>query len=76
MGPSAHSYNGSKRRWNINKTLSYIKKINEGIQYYEEETLTKNDRFNELIMTGLRTLSGVSLAELKSEVSDQIFLSF
>ena len=76
VGPSAHSYNGSKRRWNINKNPLYIKKINEGIQYYEEETLTKNDRFNELIMTGLRTLSGVSLAELKSEVSDQIFSKF
>ncbi len=65
LGPAAHSYNGTQRRWNIANNAKYIKGINND-NYYEIETLSKNDIFNELIMTGLRTMWGVNLDQIKA----------
>ena len=60
IGPSAHSFDGKHRSWNIRNNPTYIKKIQEGILPSEVETLTTIDRYNEHIMTGLRTIWGVS----------------
>ncbi|MDN6279668.1 MAG: radical SAM family heme chaperone HemW [Psychroflexus sp.] len=65
IGPSAHSYDGFHRSWNINNNIKYIKAISANELPKEEETLSKTDRFNEYIMTGLRTKYGVSLQKIK-----------
>ncbi len=65
IGPSAHSYDGSRRRWNLAHNLKYAKAIAEGKDYFEEEVLSPRDRYNEAVMTGLRTIWGVSLAQIK-----------
>jgi len=64
IGPAAHSFNGNQRRWNIANNALYIKKIKMD-EYYESETLTKKNIFNELLMTGLRTSKGVDLNRIK-----------
>jgi len=63
LGPVAHSYKDNQRRWNVANNALYIKNINTG-KYFETESLTKKDIFNELIMTGLRTSRGVSLESI------------
>ena len=60
IGPSAHSYNGISRQWNIQNNPKYIKGIRSGNRLFEEEILSIKNRFNEYLMTGLRTKWGVS----------------
>ena len=67
IGPSAHSYDGKKRGWNIRNNSKYIKSINQDILPLEEEILTVMDRYNEYIMTGLRTIWGISLKKIQTE---------
>jgi oxygen-independent coproporphyrinogen-3 oxidase len=67
IGPSAHSYDGKKRGWNVSNNSLYIKSIQENKLPIEIETLTKTDRYNEYIMTGLRTIWGVSLERIEQE---------
>ena len=67
IGPSAHSYNGISRSWNISNNSLYLKSIAENILPSETETLTKTDRYNEYVMTGLRTIWGISLDRIERE---------
>lgn len=67
IGPSAHSYNGISRSWNIANNSLYMKAIQEGRLPAETEKLTVADRYNEYIMTGLRTIWGVSLERVERE---------
>ena len=67
IGPSAHSYDGEKRGWNIANNSLYIKAIQNNELPIETETLTVSDRYNEYIMTGLRTIWGVSLERIEKE---------
>lgn len=67
IGPSAHSYDGIKRGWNIANNSLYIKAIQNNELLIETETLTISDRYNEYIMTGLRTIWGVSLERIENE---------
>ena len=67
IGPSAHSYNGISRSWNIANNSLYLKSIQENILPNEIEILSISDRYNEYIMTGLRTIWGVSLDRIKTE---------
>ena len=67
IGPSAHSYDGTNRSWNIANNTLYIKSIQENQLPSETETLTTVDRYNEYIMTGLRTIWGVSLERIEKE---------
>jgi len=61
LGPSAHSFNGYSRQWNIRDIKKYIKAINSGTLLFEKEDLDKRTRFNEYIMTSLRTMWGIDL---------------
>ena len=61
LGPSAHSFNGYSRQWNIRDVKKYIKSVNSGSPVYEREELDKKTRFNEYIMTTLRTMWGIDL---------------
>ena len=67
IGPSAHSYDGEKRGWNVSNNAIYIKSIQENKLPIETEILSKTDRYNEYIMTGLRTIWGVSLDRISTE---------
>ena len=65
LGPSAHSYSGEKRRWNIAHLAKYIESTKQGKTIFEEEVLSINDKWNEKIMTALRTQWGVDLKDLQ-----------
>jgi len=67
IGPSAHSYNGKFRSWNVANNTKYIKSIEAGELPSEQELLSKEDKYNEYIMTGLRTKKGVSLERIENE---------
>ena len=60
LGPSAHSFNGASRRWNISNVEKYIEAIQDNKLYFEKEILTENDKYNEYILTRIRTIWGVS----------------
>ena len=73
IGPSAHSYNGSlERSWNIANNPIYIKNLNQNILPIEKEILTEKDRFNEMIMIGLRTIWGVDLNRINQNFSSEV----
>lgn len=65
IGPSAHSYNGKSRRWNISSNSKYIHSINNNIIPLIEEKLTSSEKFNDYIMTSLRTIWGTDLIFVK-----------
>ncbi|WP_281337011.1 radical SAM family heme chaperone HemW [Flavobacterium eburneipallidum] len=67
IGPSAHSYDGISRSWNISNNAIYLKSIQENKLPNEIEILSNTDRYNEYIMTGLRTIWGVSLNRIEQE---------
>ena len=71
IGPSAHSYDGINRSWNISNNKKYIDQINSGNLYYKIEKLSKIDHYNEYIMTGLRTMWGISLSYLENKFDKQ-----
>lgn len=73
IGPSAHSYNGHlERSWNIANNPIYIKNLNQNILPIEKGILTEKDRFNEMIMIGLRTIWGVDLNKINQNFSSEI----
>jgi oxygen-independent coproporphyrinogen-3 oxidase len=61
LGPSAHSFNGYSRQWNVSDIGKYIKRVSTGKDFYEREELNIKTRFNEYIMTSLRTMWGIDL---------------
>jgi oxygen-independent coproporphyrinogen III oxidase len=67
IGPSAHSYDGQSRSWNVSNNLLYLKSISENKLPSETEKLTQTDRYNEYVMTGLRTIWGISLDKIETE---------
>ncbi|WP_179337154.1 radical SAM family heme chaperone HemW [Winogradskyella ludwigii] len=67
IGPSAHSFNGKQRGWNVKNNSKYIKSIEDGQLPIEIETLTKIDQYNEYVMTGLRTIWGVSFHKVEAD---------
>ena len=69
IGPSAHSYDGKNRRWNIANNALYIQSIKNNCIPFEEELLTDNERLNEYIMTSLRTMEGLDLKEVEKNFS-------
>ncbi len=67
IGPSAHSYDGVSRSWNVSNNSLYLKSIQDDLLPSEAETLSIHDRYNEYIMTGLRTIWGVDLKRIEIE---------
>ncbi|WP_435801046.1 radical SAM family heme chaperone HemW [Polaribacter sp.] len=67
IGPSAHSFDGKQRSWNVRNNTTYIKVIQQNKLPIERETLSNTDRYNEYIMTGLRTIWGVSLEKINRD---------
>lgn len=67
LGPAAHSFNGRQRSWNVSNNALYLKAIEAGKLAFDQEELSERDQFNEMIMTRLRLLDGIS---------EQLILSF
>lgn len=72
LGPSAHSFNGHSRQWNIANNQQYIDSINKDIIPYEIEELTPTQQLNEYIMTALRTMEGIDLQKINEEERTRI----
>jgi oxygen-independent coproporphyrinogen-3 oxidase len=72
IGPSAHSYDGFRRGWNISNNVKYLKAIEQGQLPMEIEVLSVTNRYNEYIMTGLRTIWGVTYTRVASEFGAEI----
>ncbi len=66
LGPSAHSYNGRERRWNVANNSLYIKSVNDGVPQREVEVLTPEQQLNETIMISLRTMEGIDLQKIET----------
>ena len=71
VGPSAHSFDGEKRTWNLSNNTKYINAINNGQGFFQSEYLSIIDKYNEYVMTGLRTVWGVSLKYLELEFGEK-----
>lgn len=65
IGPSAHSFDGESRSWNVRSNPVYIRELRSGNLPAELEELSERDRYNEAVMMGLRTIWGVSLGEIR-----------
>jgi oxygen-independent coproporphyrinogen-3 oxidase len=77
LGPSAHSFNGTSRQWNIANNNLYIKQVSEKTEaYFEKEILTEKERFNEYILTSLRTIWGIDLNYLKTNFNNDFVKAF
>lgn len=73
IGPSAHSYDGLSRSWNVSNNSLYLKAIAEGQRPSRQEILTQTDRYNEYVMTGLRTMWGLDLNYIKETFGSTTF---
>ncbi len=67
LGPSAHSFNGKSRQWNVANNALYIQSLNKKIVPFEIEILSTEQQVNEYIMTALRTMEGISLRKIEDE---------
>lgn len=70
LGPAAHSFNKTERRWNVSSVKKYIAALNEGTYFYEKEVLKLSDRFNDYLIISLRTKWGADLNYIKSEFGE------
>lgn len=73
IGPSAHSFDGKNRSWNIANNTVYIKNLKENKVPNEVEILSENERFNELMMIGLRTIYGIDLSQIQKEFPKEFY---
>jgi oxygen-independent coproporphyrinogen-3 oxidase len=73
IGPSAHSFDGNSRQWNINSTEKFIECIRGSQIWYETEILSLNDKYNEYIITRLRTIWGISLKDILAKFGDEYY---
>lgn len=71
IGPSAHSYNGESRQWNVSSLPLYLKAIAAGTPDVEIEKLDLNTRYNDFIITGLRTMWGIRLSDIREQFGEE-----
>ncbi|MBN2730367.1 MAG: radical SAM family heme chaperone HemW [Bacteroidales bacterium] len=73
FGPSAHSFNGTERRWNIADLKEYISAVESGAKYFETETIGQQEKYNEFILTRLRLVEGFTKQEFEQEFGEENF---
>lgn len=77
IGPSAHSFNGTHRQWNIANNAQYIKLLkSESNDFYEAEKLSEKNKYNEFVMLGLRTKWGVEISKMESMFGEKMAIHF
>ena len=72
IGPSAHSFDGASRQWNISNNNVYIDSVQKGIIPCEKEILTPTQQLNEYIMTSLRTMEGLDLKRVEGALVHEL----
>lgn len=75
IGPSAHSFNGDSRQWNINNNLKYLQAIQKNENFFEKEELSEIDRYHEYLITALRTKWGINFKDIR-KFSQKIITHF
>lgn len=73
LGPSAHSYNGRSRQWNVASIKKYVSAISNNSNYFEQEILTINDTYNDYVMVALRTSEGIDLEKLHTQYGEKYY---
>ena len=76
IGPSAHSFDLQTRRWNVSSIPTYLEGIENNLPYWEAEILSEQDRYNDFIITGLRTSWGISEKAVQENFSDRYYTHF
>ena len=71
IGPSAHSYDGESRQWNISSLPRYLQGIRAGIPDIEREELDINTKYNDFIITGLRTMWGIRTTDIRERFGEE-----
>jgi len=76
LGPSAHSFNKESRQWNVSSNSAYIQNVNANDVYFEKETLSAQEHYNEYILTRLRTIWGCDAKEIEKRFGKDVLASF
>lgn len=76
LGPSAHSFNGASRQWNLKNNSHYIKALKARNDFFTIEQLTQKDKYNEYVLTHLRTLWGCNVNEIRENFGVEILNHF
>lgn len=76
IGPSAHSFDVSSRRWNVSSIAKYLEGVENNQPYWESEILSEQDRYNDFIITGLRTSWGISEEMIRGSFPTRYFEHF
>lgn len=76
IGPSAHSFNGQTRQWTVSNNSTYIKQVSQNGIYYELEQLNNDNKYNEYILTRLRTIWGCDVTEIAERFGQQYLMHF
>ncbi len=71
IGPSAHSFDGKSRQWNVANNRQYMEALQSGATFFEREELTPEMRYNEYLLTGLRTAKGVNIDYIRSNFGER-----
>ena len=75
VGPSAHSFNGTIRSWNVSSNAVYVKEMQEGRRAAETESLDESGRFHELVLTSLRVRNGLSVTDIRNRYGNDVHRS-
>jgi oxygen-independent coproporphyrinogen-3 oxidase len=76
FGPGAHSFITTNRQWNVSNVKCYIEGINSNMPDVEQETLSLDDRYNEYVITSIRTDSGCSYKKINTDFGEKYFNYF
>jgi oxygen-independent coproporphyrinogen-3 oxidase len=71
LGPSAHSYDGESRQWNVADLQAYLRSIEKDTVPFTVEVLTQKDKYNEYIMTSLRTMWGINIDMVEEKINKE-----
>lgn len=72
LGPSAHSFDLVTRQWNVSDLKCYVESLLSDGAYFEQETLSRKDQYNEYIMLSLRTIWGINMVKLGNDFGDEL----
>ena len=72
VGPSAHSFDGISRQWNLSSIRNYMLNMENGKDFFEVEILSETDRYNEYLLVGLRTANGISRNYISEKFNPRI----